>query len=158
MKVVGDNDLQVFTDPEGDTLTLLWSVRQRDVEKAQGIAEREALDALKDLGISLEEAMNQARQTSPEEQAKARERIKKQALSPDLRRFHLEAIARVLTIGGEGCSGEDILKAYDNMDPASAAWVDEQVASVWDRALPDDASRESTPAGLGGPDQPERTA
>ncbi len=158
MKIVTDNDLQVFTDPEGDSLTLLTTVRQRDVEKAQGMAEREALDALKGLGISLEEAMKQARETSPEEQAKARERMKEQELSPALRRFRLEAVGRVLTVGGVGCSGPDILKAYEDMDPASARWVDEQVGIVWKRAVPDDASRERPAARLGLSDEPERAA
>jgi hypothetical protein len=158
MKIVSDNDLCVYTDPEGDTLTLLTTVRQRDVEKAADIAQREALDALKDLGISLEEAMKQAQGATEADKAAARERSKKQELSPALRRFRLEAIARVLTIGGEGRSGPDILKAYEDMDAASVKWVDEQVASVWERALPDDASRESPAARLGLPDEPERTA
>jgi hypothetical protein len=158
MKIVTDSDVQTFTDPEGDRLVLLTTVRQRDVEKAADIAQQEAMEALKGLGMSLEEAMKQAREADAEQVAAARERVRKEDLSPGMRRFRLQAVAQRLTVGAQEYGGHAIVEAYENMDPASARWVDEQVDTVWKRALPDDASRESSPAGLDGPDQPERNA
>lgn len=158
MKIVVDRDTETFTDPDGDTLTLLAFVRQRDVERAEDLAQKEALSALKDLGLSMEDAMRQARESSPEDRATARARISAQELSPALRRLRLEAVARRLCVGGQEYGGQAILEAYESMTPASARWVDEQVAAVWTRATPDDAARERPAARLGLPDEPQWTA
>lgn len=142
MRVINDSDTTTYTDAGGDTLTLLDCPRQRDLEKSEKLEREDAfaqLDDLKRIGIDTEKALSE---TTPEQMDKAKEDAKGQALSLDVRRFRLEAVARSMNIGGQVFGGQAILDQYDRMDAASVAWVDAQVATVWSKGQPGDAERE----------------
>jgi hypothetical protein len=62
MRIIKDDDVRVFTDQSGDTLTLLATVRQRDAEKASAMESKEAFQSLADMGLSMDDAMKQAGQ------------------------------------------------------------------------------------------------
>ena len=152
MRVVTEADTATFTDPSGDTLTLLASVRHRDAVKRQELESREGLEGLKNLGMTMQEALALERESTPEELDAARKRRARSdgERSPSCRRFMLQAIAAGLTIDGKEVAPSAILDTYDKMDPASAAWVDAQVAGVWEAAMPgeDDRAKPDASAGI----------
>lgn len=141
MRIINDSDTRTFTDPAGDTLTLLVSVRYGSLVKREEMESKEALESLKSIGMSMEDARKISEQATEEERAAAAERKQGKAddHSADVRRFMLGAVAVSLSVGGRVISEQGkILQAYDQMDPASAAWVDEQVAVVWAASVPGD--------------------
>jgi hypothetical protein len=142
MRVIHDSDSDTveFTDGSGDKLVLLSSPRQRDVMACDEIERAEAiagLEGIKALGIDTDKIMADA-QANPEKLSAAQAAVDSHA-GPKVREFRLKILAVNLVVDGEKLGGSAIMDAYGNMDPASAAWVDEQVAEVWNAAIPSDA-------------------
>jgi len=148
MRVIDDRDTKSFIDAAGDCLVLLTAVRHRDAVRREELETKETLVRLKELGLTMEDALKAARETSEEERAAARKESGSSP-SPAIRRFMLEAVAVRLTIGGVDYTGPAILDAYDRMDPESAAWVDEQVAMIWNEAVPGEEQRLKRAASAG---------
>jgi hypothetical protein len=153
MHIVTEADTVIFTDPVGDTLTLLKNVRQKDVTALEELERKEALETLHELGYSVADVAKEADLASDEERAAARESAAGRGSSAKARRFRLGAIARGLTVAGKEHAGSAILQAYDEMDPASGAWVDAQVDGVWAPSTPGEAEKKGEAALLDMPDQ-----
>lgn len=140
MRVIHDSDTIEFRDESGDKLYLHPAPRQRDVIACDDMARREAIaamDELKKSGVDTDKILADA-QADPDALAKAQESVREN-VSPAVRAFRFKALAVRMTVAGESLGGNAVVEAYENMDPESAAWVDEQVASVWDAAIPGDA-------------------
>jgi hypothetical protein len=140
MRVIREEDTQVFTDPTGDTLTLLVAVRQKDSEGSDELEQQEAFDALKMIGLTLEDAIKQ-RDTRGEEMEEAAKGAADAPKSAKVRRFRFLALARQATTGGQTVVRSALAECYDRMDRESVAWVDAQVASIWERAIPGEAEK-----------------
>ena len=139
MRVIHDSDTVEFIDESGDKLILLAAPRQRDVIACEDFERQDAiagLEGIKALGIDTDKILADA-QAQPEKLAVAKTAAAK--AGPKVCEFRLRVLAVRAFIGGENIGGPAVVDAYGNMDPASAAWVDERVASVWDGAIPDDA-------------------
>ena len=152
MRIIENADTVTYTDPDGDTLTLLVSVRHRDVVKRSELESREAMDGLKDLGLSMTDALALEKESTPAELEAARNRRAKSEgdRSPAVLRYMLQAIAQGMRVGEKDIAQSAILDSYDKMDPESAAWVDAQVDGVWTRATPgaDDRAKPDASAGI----------
>jgi hypothetical protein len=140
MRIV--KDTTVFTDASGDTLTLLDCPRQRDVEKSDEMERQEAMANLKDLGMTMAEAIKEAQSATAEETSAATAALEGAPKSAKVRRFRLEVLAKAMCLGGQNYGGQAILEAYDEFDPESAAWADAQVSTVWAHGTLSDAERE----------------
>lgn len=134
MRVINDNDVKTVTDTSGDSITLLVSVRHADVLRRDEMETKEGRAGVKELGMTIQDMALLEKQATAEEKAAAVKRREKQTHSGDVRRFMLQAVAQKLTISGRDIGGQEIVAQYDRMDPDSAAWVDAQVAEVWEPA------------------------
>ena len=159
MRVIKDGDIRIFTDPAGDTLTLLTRVRHGDRESVEKDETLEALRDMQEAGIDMAAfAEKAAAPEAREARAKLAEAKREKEAAADeersvaVRRKRLKAVARALTITPRDDDGKPtgdpetfiqdaILEQYDSMDDESAAWVDAQVDSIWERALPTDAEK-----------------
>lgn len=154
MRIINDSDTTKFIDEQGDYITLLDCPRQRDLEKSRQMEQEDAFANFENLKKAMGEQVIADFQTTAmtdPEAAKAQAENVDFGLPLDVRCFRLSAIARELSVGGQHYGGQAILDAYEKMDADSAAWVDEQVATVWAKALPSDVARERGGAGVGGP-------
>lgn len=142
MRRILDSDTVTRVDEAGDKLVLLVTPRYRDVLACEELEREEALkamDNLKATGVDVDAIMAEA-QKDPDAVKQARRAIAESPAGPSVRRFRLKAVAVALYLDGEKFGGEAILTVYDEMDAASAAWMDAQVTDVWKTATPDDAS------------------
>ena len=141
MRVIHDSDVVEFVDDSGDKLILLRAPRQRDVISCDLMARDEAvaeLDKLKASGIDTDKILADA-QADPDALEKAQESARN-STSPAVREARYKSLAVRASIGTESFDGhQQMLEAYRDMDPESAAWADAQVASVWNAAIPSDA-------------------
>lgn len=131
LHIIRDTDV-VTRELDGDKLVLLSAPRQRDVEVCDEIATKEAfasMAAMRESGMDVDAMMKDA-------EKKKKPDDKPDPVSAKVREARLKALAVALFVDGEKLGGDAIAVACRDMDPASAAWVDEQVASVWDSALP----------------------
>jgi hypothetical protein len=143
MDIIRDDDVTVFTDDAGDTLTLLRKVRQRDRAKVAEAESKQSLDALASIGMTMKEAIEDVGRRTREEQAAAEALAERAPASPAIRRLRLLAVARAMSVGGQPIARDAVMEAYDCMPKESVAWVDAQVDTVWAAADPGDAERES---------------
>lgn len=142
MRVIRDSDTVEFTDSDGDKLVLLSAPRQRDVNACDIIARDEAMsemDRLKATGVDTDKILADA-QKDPDALKKAQANVRNAPDSVKVREFRLKALAVRMFINSENIGGEQVIRQYGDMDPVSSAWVDEQVKSVWEAAIPSDAS------------------
>jgi hypothetical protein len=144
MRIHDETEVRLFTDAGGDTLALLTWVRQRDRERIAEMEIREARELLASLGQSIGDLMAEMRDRAPEQAEAA---SASQPRSVAIRRERLKVIVRGLNVGGREMPRDSVMDAYDAMDETDTAWVDAQVDSVWEGALPSDAQREG-PAAL----------
>jgi len=113
MRLITEDDLREFTDPDGDKLITLRKARKKDLDDLASLllqmgvnADAKDMKALKGLNIA------------------------------ELNLFMLRRVARKLIIGGKEYTGEDLIKAYQQLDPESAAWVDKCIQEVWEAPNP----------------------
>jgi hypothetical protein len=126
MRIVTDADTEIFTDSEGDTLTLLKYVRREDRAAVDDIQQQERLEYLRSIGPEMLEAAAASNSTPSDDAA--------DDCSDKVKRERFRRIVRGMALGGNDVPQNSILGTYDKMDGDSAGWVDDCVASVWDRA------------------------
>ena len=151
MRVIHDSDTVEFIDESGDKLILLAAPRQRDVVACEDFERKDAiagLEGIKALGIDTDKILADA-QAQPEKLAVAKTAAAK--AGPKVCEFRLRVLVVRAFIGGENIGGPAVVDAYGNMDPVSAAWVDEQVESVWTGSMPSDADTRGTRADVAVP-------
>lgn len=151
MRIIHDYDTDVFTDPDGARLTLLVAPRQRDVVACDDVARKEAFAMqaeIKAAGMDVDKMLAEADPAK----VKAATASAESSVSAKVRRFRLDALAVSLGIGTEAFGGHEVAKQYDSMDPASVAWIDAQVASVWESAIPSEADTRGPAADAAAPE------
>lgn len=137
MRIIRDTDTVEFTDDSGDKLVLLKAPRRRDIKACEDVEREDAmreLEGLRALGI---DPITEAEKATAEERAVATAAVASAPAADSVRRFRFGALARKLVVDGEAI--DDIMAAYDDMPADSTAWVDAQVASVWEAATPSEA-------------------
>ena len=140
MRIIHDGDVRTFTDPDGGTLTLLVSPRKRDVDAVGDVERKEAFAQLADLKASGVDTDKMMADATDDEKARAADAAQSDT-GDRTRRARLDALAIKLIIGDETTIGHaQVVAQYDIMDLLSAAWVDAQVATVWESAIPTDES------------------
>lgn len=161
MRIINDSDTVEFADGSGDKLVLLVAPRQRDLEASSDLETKAAMAqfaALKDFGVDTAKAMDAAEETDPDELAAATKAARASInADPKVRAYRLKALAVRLIVNGEAHGGGAIEDMYGKMDAASAAWVDEKVAEVWDTAIPSDADTRGQAPVAAVPDVPDAT-
>lgn len=151
MRIINDSDTAKFTDPSGDSITLLDCPRQRDVEKSREMEQEDAFSQLDNLKKIMGEDVISEIQSKVTIDPEAAAQAAEGELSLDVRRFRLSAVARSLCVSGQVYGGQAVVEQYDKMDADSVAWIDAQVATVWAKGTPSDVARERGGAGVGGP-------
>lgn len=124
MRIITDSDLEVFTDPDGDTLTLLKYVRREDKVAVDAIEQEERLEYLRSLGPEMLEAAA-ASNASAVVQDDTDDR------SDRVKREQFRRVVKAMTVGGQDVPQNNILGTYDKMPSDSVAWVDSCVRTVW---------------------------
>ena len=144
MRIISDSDVVERADSAGDVLVLRVAPYQKDVLAVSELEQEQAkaeFKHLKDIGLvdkdaSVFDMAKKMEAEDPEAVKKAQANLKQRSDSPAVARLKLEALAVRLVIGGQTHGGKAVMDQYDKMDPASAAWVNEQVKDVWDAAMP----------------------
>jgi len=149
MRIISDSDVVERRDSTGDALVLREAPYQSSVVAVSKLEQQEAKEEfkhLKDIGVvdkdsSIFDLAKQAEKDDPEAVKNAQKNLAEKADSAAVARLKLEALAVKLIIGGQNYGGNAILEQYDKMDPASVAWVAEQVRDVWKSAMPSDEEK-----------------
>lgn len=139
MKYVNDDDRVAFEDADGDTLFLLRYPRQRDIERIAEVERGLALKEMELLGMNAEKLIAEASREDIEAAIKANEAENDDLLSDAYEVRQARFCALIVGIqpkGGEFRNREAAIADYENLDPASAKWVDGCVAKTWKSALP----------------------
>jgi hypothetical protein len=113
MRIISDDDLRTFTDPNGDQLITLRKARKKDWDDYMALVMRyvEAGDPTNPKSVKFKDGFNPA----------------------ELTRFMFQRVARKMIINGTEYTGDAMLKIYEQLDPESAEWVDKCIAEVWER-------------------------
>lgn len=111
MKLVNENDMRTFTDPDGDQFLTLRAPKKRHLDRRDNMIINMADIDMKD-------------PNKPE--------IKDIKLDQgELNKYMFTAVARKLVIGGEEITGEKLVETYLNMEGESGQWIDTCIAEVW---------------------------
>lgn len=159
MRIIDETQTVRFKDDDGSTLVLFAAPRQRDVLAVAQFAIENAyknVASILSTGISMDDALafeaaikanisneEKAEETADEPKDDADSETEPEAEveeqgttdSPDVRREKFRFMAVEIVVGDQSVKGSAaLLKAYDEMDSESVAWVDAKVAEVWDSA------------------------
>jgi len=113
MRIITEDDLREFVDKDGDKLITLKKARKKDWDDYLELTMKyvDTIDPTNPKNIKFKDGFKPT----------------------ELTRFMFQRVARKLIINGTEYTGDAMLKIYEQLDPESAAWIDQCIAEVWDR-------------------------
>jgi hypothetical protein len=161
MRRITDADTRTFTDPSGDTLTLLIMPRYGDKERADEVARDEAYAALSELvaaGMDVDKILADAQ---ADEAVMEAAQVAASKPSPGVSEARFKALARRVDFADGSApltTHQALIDFYHEVDPETGAWIADCVNTAWDSAIPSDADTRGETAGAVVLPEPESAA